>query len=102
MLLKNPAIMVFDEATSSLDSSAEQAIVRAISEVSTNRTTIVIAHRLSTIIDADGIIVIRHGKVVEQGAHRELLEHQGIYAKLWDLQQQSQNEELPYVASQLS
>jgi len=87
MLLKNPAIMVFDEATSSLDSTAEQAILKALREVATNRTTLVIAHRLSTIVDADSIVVIRHGRIVEQGSHHYLLEHNGVYAKMWELQQ---------------
>jgi ATP-binding cassette subfamily B protein len=87
MLLKNPAIMVFDEATSSLDSVAEQAIVGAIREISSDRTSIVIAHRLSTITDADNILVLRHGRIVEQGNHLELIDRQGTYAKLWQLQQ---------------
>ena len=87
MLLKNPAIMVFDEATSSLDSTAEQAILNALREISSNRTTLVIAHRLSTIVDADGILVIRHGRLVEQGAHKALLEQEGVYARMWKLQQ---------------
>lgn len=89
MLLMNPSIMVFDEATSSLDSSAEKAIVNAINEISENRTSIVIAHRLSTITDADQIIVLRHGKIIEQGKHLELLGKNGTYSKLWELQQQS-------------
>ena len=89
MLLKNPSIMLFDEATSSLDSSAEQAIVHAIQDISTNRTTIVIAHRLSTVVDADCILVLRHGKIVETGSHQELLKIKGIYHRLWELQQQS-------------
>jgi ABC-type transport system involved in Fe-S cluster assembly fused permease/ATPase subunit len=87
MLLKNPAIMVFDEATSSLDSTAEQAILKALREVAKNRTTLVIAHRLSTIVDADSIVVIRHGRIVEQGSHNDLLEDNGVYAKMWELQQ---------------
>jgi ABC-type transport system involved in Fe-S cluster assembly fused permease/ATPase subunit len=91
MLLKNPSIMVFDEATSSLDSSAEQTIVQSIRDISSNRTSIVIAHRLSTIIDADTIIVLRHGKVVEMGSHQELLIKNGIYQRLWELQNQIPN-----------
>jgi ATP-binding cassette subfamily B protein len=91
MLLKNPSIMVFDEATSSLDSSAEQTIVQSIRDISSNRTSVVIAHRLSTIIDADTIIVLRHGKVVEMGSHQELLSKNGIYQRLWELQNQAPN-----------
>ena len=87
MLLKNPGIMVFDEATSSLDSGSEQAILEALSEVAQSNTTLVIAHRLSTIVDADNIIVLDHGRVVEQGTHSALLGKQGIYASLWELQQ---------------
>lgn len=92
MLLKKPAIMLFDEATSSLDSTAEQAILEALREVATDTTTLVIAHRLSTIIDADNIIVLRHGSVLEQGGHEELLELQGVYARMWDLQQNRRHE----------
>ena len=87
MLLKNPGIMVFDEATSSLDSSSEQAILEALREVAESNTTLVIAHRLSTIVDADHIVVLDLGRVVEQGTHAELLDKQGIYASLWELQQ---------------
>ncbi|NNE37130.1 MAG: ATP-binding cassette domain-containing protein, partial [Gammaproteobacteria bacterium] len=89
MLLMNPEIMVFDEATSSLDTSSEKAIVSAINEISENRTSIVIAHRLSTITDADLIIVLRHGRIIEQGNHTQLLSQEGTYYKLWELQQQS-------------
>jgi ATP-binding cassette, subfamily B, heavy metal transporter len=87
MLLKKPGIMVFDEATSSLDSSSEQAILEALREVAESNTTLVIAHRLSTIVDADNIIVLDQGQVVEQGSHASLLDKQGIYASLWVLQQ---------------
>jgi ABC-type transport system involved in Fe-S cluster assembly fused permease/ATPase subunit len=87
MLLKNPGIMVFDEATSSLDSSSEQAILEALREVAESNTTLVIAHRLSTIVDADHIVVLDLGRVVEQGTHADLLDKQGIYASLWELQQ---------------
>ena len=87
MLLKQPSIMVFDEATSSLDSTAEQAILAALREIAVNTTTLVIAHRLSTIIDADNIIVLRHGQIEEQGHHEALLKQKGAYAKMWELQQ---------------
>ena len=86
-ILKRPPILVFDEATSSLDSKSEQAILTAINEISQNHTSLVIAHRLSTIVDADNIIVLDHGEVVEQGSHRELLESDGHYAELWRTQQ---------------
>ena len=92
MLLKKPSIMVFDEATSSLDSTAEQAILAALREIAAETTTLAIAHRLSTIIDADNIIVLRHGSMVEQGTHEELLELEGIYARMWELQQQRSQE----------
>ncbi|HEY7866339.1 MAG TPA: ABC transporter ATP-binding protein/permease [Psychromonas sp.] len=86
-ILKKPAILVFDEATSSLDSYSEQQIMTAINEVSKDNTSLVIAHRLSTIVDADNILVIKEGEIVEQGNHRQLLALQGEYAKLWQLQQ---------------
>ncbi|MGL1956742.1 MAG: ABC transporter ATP-binding protein/permease [Colwellia sp.] len=86
-ILKNPEILVFDEATSSLDSHSEQAILTAIKEVSLQRTSLVIAHRLSTIIDADNIIVMSQGEIVEQGTHQQLLSLKGVYAQMWQLQQ---------------
>ena len=92
MLLKNPGIMIFDEATSSLDSNSEQAILEALREVAESHTTLVIAHRLSTVVDADNIVVIDKGVVVEQGKHTELLNKQGIYASLWELQQREAQE----------
>lgn len=87
-LLKNPSIMIFDEATSSLDSTSEKAILQALNEVAENHTTLAIAHRLSTIVDADNIIVLDHGRIVEQGSHKTLLAHDGLYAQLWKHQKQ--------------
>lgn len=86
-ILKNPQILVFDEATSSLDSKSEQAILNAINDVAKNRTSLVIAHRLSTIVDSDHIIVMSHGKIVEQGDHKSLIALQGQYNHMWQLQQ---------------
>ncbi len=86
-ILKNPSILIFDEATSSLDSGSEQAILAAMQEVAQKRTTLTIAHRLSTIVDSDVILVMREGKIVERGHHKELLELRGEYSRLWTLQQ---------------
>ena len=94
VILKNPRILVFDEATSSLDSHSEQLILESLKQVAEKHTTLVIAHRLSTIIDADNIIVLDKGKVVERGTHQQLLEKDGLYAHLWELQQEEElNEE---------
>jgi ATP-binding cassette subfamily B protein len=87
-LLKNPAILIFDEATSALDSKSEKAIQTALDRIQVGRTTLVIAHRLSTVMDADQILVIDAGRVLEKGTHRELLEAGGTYAQMWMLQQQ--------------
>ncbi len=92
-LLKNPPILVFDEATSALDSRTEKAIQAELQEIATNHTTLVIAHRLSTIMDADQILVMEHGHIVERGTHGELLARDGAYAHMWALQQQQQKEE---------
>ncbi|OLF80298.1 metal ABC transporter permease [Pseudoalteromonas haloplanktis] len=86
-ILKQSPILIFDEATSALDSQSEQAILNAMQEVASNHTSIVIAHRLSTITDADTIIVLKAGEVVEQGKHDELLMQNGEYAHMWTLQQ---------------
>ena len=86
-MLKRPRILVFDEATSSLDSQTEQAIGQTLAEVAQNHTTLVIAHRLSTIVDADRILVLDRGRVIEQGTHDRLLEVDGAYARMWELQQ---------------
>ena len=86
-ILKKPPIMVFDEATSSLDSKSEQMILQAIQEMAKNSTNLVIAHRLSTIVNADQIIVLEHGRIIEQGSHQQLLSEKGVYAELWAAQQ---------------
>ncbi len=85
-LLKNPAILVFDEATSALDSQAEQAIQTQLKEIARNRTTLVIAHRLSTIADADQILVMDQGRIVERGTHAQLLAAGAVYARMWERQ----------------
>lgn len=87
-ILKRPPILVFDEATSSLDSKSERAILTALREISRDHTSLVIAHRLSTIVDADNIVVLHQGKIAEQGTHTELLQAAGHYAELWQAQQQ--------------
>lgn len=90
-ILKQPHVLVFDEATSSLDSYSEQQIMAAINEVAANNTSLVIAHRLSTIVDADNIIVMNNGIISEQGTHQALLTLDGEYAQLWRLQQSEQS-----------
>jgi len=87
-LLKNPRILIFDEATSALDSRAEKAIQAELERISQGRTTLVIAHRLSTVMDADQILVLSRGRIVERGTHRQLLDAKGEYARMWALQQQ--------------
>ncbi|MGA9033521.1 MAG: ABC transporter ATP-binding protein/permease [Sulfuricaulis sp.] len=98
-LLKNPPILVFDEATSALDSRTEKAIQAELLEIATNHTTLVIAHRLSTIMDADQILVMDHGRIVERGTHNELLVRNGAYAHMWALQQQEEEVERLEAAS---
>jgi ATP-binding cassette subfamily B protein len=93
-IIKQPKILIFDEATSALDSHSEQAILKALKNASAEHTTLVIAHRLSTIVDADKILVMDQGRIVEQGAHQELLEHKGVYADLWALQQKEREYEV--------
>ena len=88
-LLKNPRILIFDEATSALDSKSEKAIQAELERISVGRTTLVIAHRLSTVMDADLILVLNQGRIVERGTHHELLAAGGEYARMWALQQQA-------------
>ncbi|MEW5893676.1 MAG: ABC transporter ATP-binding protein/permease [Pseudomonadota bacterium] len=88
-ILKNPPILVFDEATSSLDSATEKAIQAELARISENRTTLVIAHRLSTVVDADEILVMDGGRIVERGRHDGLLAANGRYAEMWRLQQKA-------------
>ena len=85
-ILKNPAIFLFDEATSALDSRTEKEIQKALDAVSKSQTTLVIAHRLSTIVNADEIIVLADGEIVERGTHVELLRQSGLYTQMWDRQ----------------
>ncbi|MCU7863593.1 MAG: ABC transporter ATP-binding protein/permease [Candidatus Thiodiazotropha sp. (ex Lucinoma borealis)] len=86
-MLKRPRILIFDEATSSLDSKTEQAIQETLREVAKHHTTLVIAHRLSTVVDADRILVMERGRIVEQGTHQQLLMQNGLYHQMWQLQQ---------------
>jgi ABC-type multidrug transport system fused ATPase/permease subunit len=88
-LIKEPLIYIFDEATSSLDSRSERAILQSMIDISASRTTIIIAHRLSTVVHADEIVVLDHGRVVERGAHQQLLSADGHYAALWHAQHRS-------------
>ena len=82
--------MIFDEATSALDSHTEKEIQDALKEVATDRTTIIIAHRLSTIIDANEIVVLERGRIVEKGTHTELLSKAGAYSSMWARQQEAE------------
>lgn len=86
-ILKSPKIMIFDEATSALDSKSEQAILSELKQATQDHTTLVIAHRLSTIVDADKILVLDKGRIIEQGSHQQLLDNNDHYAHLWTLQQ---------------
>ena len=89
-LLKNPAILILDEATSALDTKTEKAIQAELLEIARDRTTLIIAHRLSTVDEADEILVMENGRIVERGRHPELLAKNGVYAHMWALQQQAE------------
>ncbi|WP_297323767.1 ABC transporter ATP-binding protein/permease [Nitrosomonas sp.] len=91
-ILKNPDILIFDEATSALDSESEKRIQAELKRIARNRTTLTIAHRLSTIADADQILVMDHGRIIEQGTHQQLLATNGTYAHMWELQQQEETD----------
>jgi ATP-binding cassette subfamily B protein len=86
ILLRNPPIVIFDEATSSLDTDTERAIMESLSELAEGRTTLMIAHRLATVADADVIVVMDKGRIVEEGTHEILLSRGGLYAKMWEAQ----------------
>lgn len=88
-ILKNPPILLLDEATSALDTGTEREIQSALNEVSRNRTSLVIAHRLSTVVDADEILVLDHGQIIERGRHSELLALDGHYASMWNKQREA-------------
>ncbi|MBL0372804.1 ABC transporter ATP-binding protein/permease [Rhizobium sp. KVB221] len=88
-ILKSPPILILDEATSALDTHTEQEIQAALDEVSKNRTTLIIAHRLSTVINADEIIVLKDGRIAERGRHAELLDQNGLYARMWNRQREA-------------
>ena len=87
-ILKQPAILIFDEATSALDSRTEKAIQAELKEISATRTTLIIAHRLSTVVDADQILVMEQGRIVERGNFQQLIEAKGKFAEMWRLQQE--------------
>jgi ATP-binding cassette subfamily B protein len=92
VILKAPEILIFDEATSALDTKTEREIQASLAEVAAGRTTLIIAHRLSTIVDADQILVLDAGRIVERGHHRELLARDGLYAAMWARQQEAARE----------
>ncbi|HET9147151.1 MAG TPA: metal ABC transporter permease, partial [Acetobacteraceae bacterium] len=91
-ILKNPRLLILDEATSALDTATEQEIGSALRSVARDRTTLVIAHRLSTVIDADEILVLREGEIVERGRHAALLAAGGVYAAMWAAQSETESE----------
>jgi ATP-binding cassette subfamily B protein len=99
VVLKAPKILIFDEATSALDTKTEREIQASLAEVAANHTTLVIAHRLSTVVDADQILVLDGGQIVERGHHRELLARGGVYAAMWARQQEAAAREAALAAN---
>jgi ATP-binding cassette subfamily B protein len=93
VILKAPPLLIFDEATSALDTKTEREIQANLAEVAAGRTTIVVAHRLSTVVDADEILVLDRGRIVERGDHRALIERGGVYAAMWARQQEAARRE---------
>jgi len=87
-MLKNPPILILDEATSALDTGTEREIQASLAEIAQGRTTLIIAHRLSTIVDADEILFLDQGEVVERGRHASLLGKNGRYAAMWNEQKE--------------
>ena len=92
MILKNPKIILMDEATSALDSATEKSIQACLKKLSLNQTTLIVAHRLSTIVDADIIIVLKNGEIIEKGCHYGLLKQNGTYKNLWHQQSNKQED----------
>jgi ATP-binding cassette subfamily B protein len=88
-LLKKPALLIFDEATSALDSKTERAFQEELFNLARNRTTLIIAHRLSTVVHADQILVMDQGKIIERGTHQHLLQANGRYTSMWQMQESS-------------
>ena len=92
--ISEPSIIIFDEATSALDTNTEREIQKSLEDVSADRTTLIIAHRLSTVVDADEILVLDRGSIIERGRHEVLLAAKGEYASLWAQQQEAEKRNL--------